>query len=197
MTVAGPEALSPPAKIPRRRGFQGNGIHLEQAPFRIHAEGVQHLPGDALADGDDDRIGVDGGHILFIIKGGKPALFVEDPGTGLEFNARNGAVAENAPGTPAVADDNAFSQGGFDFFGWAGISSRCSREISSTLAAPRRRAVLATSTATLPPPMTTTFLPTCSGNLSRPPVSGIQGRWRHRPCLPLRRPASCRRKPRR
>ena len=40
--------------------------------------------------------------------------------------------------------------------GFAGISSRLSRQASVTSLAPKRTAVRATSTATLPPPMTTT-----------------------------------------
>ena len=43
--------------------------------------------------------------------------------------------------------------------GWAGISSGDSRHTAQTSAAPNRRAVRATSIATLPPPITTTFSP--------------------------------------
>ena len=42
---------------------------------------------------------------------------------------------------------------------WAGISSRPSRQTILTSAAPQRRAVMAASTATLPPPITTTLSP--------------------------------------
>ena len=42
----------------------------------------------------------------------------------------------------------------------AGIVSRLSRQAIDTSVAPRRRAVSATSTATLPPPITSTRLPT-------------------------------------
>ena len=43
--------------------------------------------------------------------------------------------------------------------GWAGISSEDSRQTAVTSLAPSRRAVRATSMATLPPPMTTTLSP--------------------------------------
>ena len=44
--------------------------------------------------------------------------------------------------------------------GMAGIVSRLSRQAIDTCRAPDRRAVIATSTATLPPPITSTRSPT-------------------------------------
>ncbi|OPY06355.1 MAG: hypothetical protein A4E66_02236 [Syntrophus sp. PtaB.Bin001] len=124
-----------------RRGLQCFGIDFEATPFRVQAEMPDQPAVDPLADGDENPVGVDGGDVLFIIPGGKPAVLVKDLGAGLQLDSGDGAFAENAVGTPTVADRDAFRQGGLDLFamGWHFVPFFQGNHLDLGRAQPERR----------------------------------------------------------
>ena len=67
-----------------------------------------------LSDGDDDLLGLNYSEIVFVKGRAEAFLVVKDAGAAFEFDASDGAVAEDAFGAPSIANLDAFREGRFD-----------------------------------------------------------------------------------
>ena len=160
---AGPETLSPPAKTPLTDVSSVTGSTLKIAALGVNAGMIDKLLIQCLPDGNDDLVGFQRRKCAFIIGGAKTPIFIKNTGAALELNSLHRAIAQDAPGSPAIMDLDTFFKGCLNFFRQGGHFVRCSRQTISTFLAPSRMAVRATSTATLPPPITITLSFNCGG----------------------------------